>query len=223
MRKPETMAPKSFSYELEKSYYSQRWPERALPYEHLEPYLRSWLDPDSVFTGKRVLDIGAGECTYSRLIADRFGPKEVVACELFLERMLPAARTNRNPSLKFIAGDCFWLPFQSGSFGVVFGSLVLHQIPDIDEIVLEVRRVLSKGGCYVGIEPNPYHPFHLYRYIRGNHSPNQYLLGPRNLRCFEKAGFNIAIRYFYAKLPRFQNRFVGTCMGIMAEKRGGEA
>jgi len=218
MSEPKITAPRSFSYESEKGYYSRHWPEEAKPYFHLDPYLRCWLNPEEVFGGKRVLDIGAGECTYTRLIAEKFEPKKIVACELFRERMLPAFRVSRNGNLKFVAGNCFRLPFQSGAFDVVFGSLILHQLPDLDEVISEVRRVLSDAGYYVGIEPNPYHPVHLYRYLTGNHSPNQYLFGPKHLVTFEKAGFDVSTQYFYAKLPRIRSRFLGTCIGVIATK-----
>src|SRR5438034_8232419 len=66
----------AFSKELEEGYYSKNWPKEAVRYSHLEPYLRCWLDPEAVFKGKTVLDIGAGEATYTRLIADRFGPQD---------------------------------------------------------------------------------------------------------------------------------------------------
>jgi ubiquinone/menaquinone biosynthesis C-methylase UbiE len=132
---------------------------------------------------------------------------------------MPAVRENRNPRLKFIAGDCFQLPFQSSSFNVVFGSLVLCQLPDLDEIFREIRRVLADGGYYVGIEPNPYHAVHLYRYLRGYPSPNLYLLGPKHLAAFKNAGFEFTIRYFYAKLPRMRNQFLGTCMGIVGKPK----
>lgn len=216
------MGRKVFSYDLEKGYYSQGWPKEAKPYLHLEPYLRCWLNPEAVFGGKRVLDIGAGECTYTRLIADRFGPKKIVACELFRERMLPAAQANRSPNLMFVAGDAFKLPFQRESFDVIFGTFILHQLPNLEDAISEIRRVCSHEGLYIGIEPNPYHVVHLYRFMRGNHSPNQYLLGPKHLAAFKKVGFEVTIRYFYAKLAVF-NRFLGsvlgTCMGILAKKR----
>lgn len=210
---------KGFSSELEKGYYSQNWPGEAKPYLHLERYVRCWLDPEATFSGKRVLDIGAGECTYTRLIAEKFWPKKIVACELFRERMLPAARANRNGHLKFVAGDVFHIPFQSRSFEVIFGSLILCQLPDLVELVREIQRVLVDDGCYIGIEPNPHHPVHLYRYLRGNHSPNQYLLGPRHLSAFEKAGFNVNIQYFWAKFPNLRSSLIGTCMGIIAKRR----
>src|SRR5947209_7462945 len=122
------MQGKVFSYELEKQYYGRAIPAEAKPYLHLEPYLRSWMNPEAVFKGRRILDIGAGECTYSRLIADRFEPGEIVACELFVERMLPAKRANANSALRFVAGDCRRLPFSDCSFDLVFGSLVFCQL-----------------------------------------------------------------------------------------------
>jgi len=214
------MPQRRFSYELERRYYTQRLPEEAKPYLHLEPYLRCWLNPEAVFRGKRVLDIGAGECTYTRLIAEKFGPREIVACDLFAERMLPAFRANRSPNLKFVAGDAFKLPFQSESFDVVFASGVLSQLPNLADAICEIRRVLKNAGLYVGWEPNPFNPVIIYRYFFKPHSPNQYLFWPWRFRpAFEGAGFQITLRYFYAKLPRMRNRFLGTCMGIVAEKR----
>jgi ubiquinone/menaquinone biosynthesis C-methylase UbiE len=219
MSKDEGLKGQTFSYDLERRYYSQHWPGYAKPYLQLEPYLHCWMDPEAMFKGKRILDIGAGECTYTRLIAEKFKPNKVVACDLFRERMLPVSRECRNGNLKFIAGDCFGLPFRGGVFDVVFGSLTLCQLPNLEEVVGEIRRVLSDGGCYIGIEPNPYNLVHLYRYLMGRHSPNQYLFSSKHLVQFEKYGFEIAVRYFYAKLPHFKNRLFGTCMGFIARQR----
>lgn len=215
------MPSRTFSYELERRYYSRHWPASAGPYAHLEPYLRCWLDPEALFAGKRVLDIGAGECTYTRLIADRFGPRRIVACELFRERLVPAARANRNPRLRFVVGDCFRLPFGPESFDVVWGSLVLSQLPDLGRAVSEIRRVLTPSGVYVGWEPNPFNVAIAYRYFFKARSRNQYLFWPWRVRpAFEQAGLELSVRYFYARLPSARSRFVGTCMGITARSNG---
>src|SRR2546428_6108115 len=95
----------TFSKELEEGYYSKNWPDKAVRYSHLEPYLRCWLDPEAVFKGQTVLDIGARECTYTRVIADRFQPQRVIACELFRQRMLPAFRADAFYHLPFMARD----------------------------------------------------------------------------------------------------------------------
>lgn len=214
------MRARGFSYEREAAYYSRRWPRAALPYAHLEPYLSCWLDPVATFGGKRVLDVGAGECTYTRLIADRFRPATVVACDLFRERMLPAARATAAGRVRFVAADTLRLPFARGSFDVIFTSLVLCQVPDLDDVAVEMRRVLAAHGRYVGIEPNPYHPVHVARLLLRAHSKNQYLLRPAHLAAFERQGFRVSVHYFYAKLPAFGSRLLATCMGIVAAKTG---
>lgn len=212
------MRPARYSYEQEREYYGRRWPTRAQPYTHLEPYLRSWLNTKEAFRGKRVLDIGAGECTYTRMIAQQLDPKQVIACDLFLERLLPAARENSNQRLRFVAGDCFHLPFRDGLFDIVFGSFVLHQLPELPFVVHEIRRVLARSGTYIGIEPNPMHPLHLYRHLQGKRSPNQYLLHPGHFDAFRRAGFAVKLRFFYGKLPWLRGPFLGTCMGIVAQR-----
>lgn len=211
------MDQKTFSYESERTYYSQQWPTEARPYDNLEPYFRCWLQPEEVFGEKRVLDIGAGECTYTRLIADKFKPTEIVACELFQERMLPAAMNNTNSNLKFIAGHALCLPFRSGSFDVIWGSGVLSQIPNLPHVLSEIQRVLKKKGLYTGWEPNPFNAVIAYRYFFKSHSPNHYLFWPWRIRpAFERAGFEVRFQYYYAKFPWLRNRFFGTCLGILA-------
>src|SRR5438445_3823514 len=208
----------AFSPESEKAYYSQNWPQEALPYLHLEPYLRCWVDGEAVFKGKTVLDIGAGECTYTRLIAERFSPTRVIACELFRERMLPAARENCDSCLSFVAGDCFRLPVHNESCDVVWRSLVLHQLPDLEDVVTEIRRVLKPQGLYLGFEPNPFNLGIMYRYLFRRHSKNQYLLTPADLGVFRVAGFDLETKFFYARFPSQRSRFLTTCLGIHARK-----
>jgi len=209
----------TYSYEEEERYYSRRWPTKPLPYLHLEQYLRCWINCEDVFNSKRVLDIGAGECVYSRVIAEKFAPKALVACELFRERMLPAAIANTNANLSFVAGDCFKLPFKSGSFDVVYASLVLHQLPNLQDVLNEVKRVLSSGGTYIGWEPNPFNPVLLYRYFFRPHSRNQYLFWPYRAReIFESIGFKVSICYFYPKYPMIRSRFLGSCVGMIATR-----
>ena len=208
--------PKCYSYDDERIYYSRNWPQQAKEYRYLEGYLRPWLDCERMFAGRRVLDIGAGECTYTRLIAELFQPRQIVACELFVNRMLPARQASTAPNLSFVAGDCFSLPFASASFDVIFGTCVLHQIRELDHVLQEIRRALTPDGRYVGIEPNPYSFMHLIRFLSGKQSPNQYLLAPMHLKRFRKYGFQVKVSFFYWKHPRLHSRWLTSSMGIQA-------
>lgn len=216
--------PTSYSYEAERRYYARAWPAKAKPFAHLEPYFRCWLDPDAVFCGKRVLEIGAGELMASRLIATRFAPRQVVGMDLLWERMQPAVRAARPPALVALAGDCFHLPFRAAAFDVVFGNLILHQLPSLAAAVREIRRVLVPGGVYVGWEPNPFNPVILYRYFFQPHSPNQYLFWPwRFGPVFDTLGFRLTTHYFYARWPRLRMRWATSCIGLTAALDGSES
>ncbi|HEY5627217.1 MAG TPA: class I SAM-dependent methyltransferase [Nitrospira sp.] len=210
----------SYSYQAARDFYRPIWPKEAKPYLHLEPYVRCWFDPESMFGGKRVLELGAGECTYTRLIADRFRPRKIVGHELFVERMLPAVRANQNPALCPVAGDCYSLPFRPTSFDVVFASLVLSELPGLTQVLAEVARVMVPGGVFLSWDPNPYNPVMLYRYVVKGRSANQYLFWPHRVKpAFAAAGFDVETRFFYARLPRVRSRFLGTCVGMLGRKR----
>lgn len=214
------MTPKSFFYDLEREYYSQKWPQEPKPYRHLHEYFRPWLDPEGVFGGKDVLDVGAGECATTRMVEECFSPRRIVAVELFPRRMEPAFRANQSGRIKFVAGDCFRLPFPDASFDVVMGTLILHQLPDLERALGEIRRVLRNNGRYVGWEPNPFNVVIFFRYLAKPHSANQYLFWPwRIRRSFGRCGFHVGIRYFYAKFPRVRSRFLGSCVGLTAQCR----
>lgn len=213
---------KQYSYHKEHEYYRERWPSDALDYGNLEQYLSAWLDDSqlkSIFCGQLVLDIGAGEATYSRMIAEKYRPEHVIALDLFWERLAPAKRNSILPNFSAIAGDCFRLPFANDTFDVIFGSLVLHQLGGVDEIAVELFRVLKPGGRYVGVEPNFLNLVILNRYLFGTHSSNQYLFRKVHLRHFVKCGFDLGFRYFYWKNPRIRSQFIGTCIGILLIKK----
>jgi SAM-dependent methyltransferase len=56
-----------------------------------------------------------------------------------------------------VATDAEKLPFDDGSFDIVFGHAVLHHIPDVERAFGEFRRVLRPGGAIVFAgEPSRY-------------------------------------------------------------------
>ncbi|HMD80929.1 MAG TPA: class I SAM-dependent methyltransferase, partial [Anaerolineales bacterium] len=132
-------------------------------------------------------------------------------------RMRPAFLENRNSRLKAVTGSCFQFPFRSDLFDVVFASGVLSQLPDLKDALGEVGRVLKPGGVFVSWDPNPFNPVILYRYLATPRSPNQFIFWPHKvLPLFKSSGLSASTKFFYARLPWTRNRFLGTCIGIVA-------
>lgn len=214
------MAHRTFDYAAEREYYGAHAPTEALPYRHLEAYLTSWLAEGSeLFHGATVLDIGAGEAVYSRLIMDLYEVRMVVASDLFPARMAAAAKASKGAPVVYVGANCFALPFPDATFDVVFGSLLLNQIPNLEDLVVEIARVLKPRGAYVGIEMNVSSPLTLWRFWTAYKSRNQYMLGARRVRAaFSGRGFATDVRYFWGRFPAVRSRFLATTMGIVARK-----
>ncbi len=207
-----------FSVSQERRYYaslpaSYRGHEGLLPYlELLDPH------PEKLFAAKRVLDIGAGECAYTGLIAEQLGAKHVVALDLIRARMLPAKGSIRARNLAFVQGNCYELPFPEESFDVVFGDLVLHHLPNLRVVVSEIRRVLKPTGLYLGLEPNFENPLQsLFFFIRGN-SRNEHRLMPRTVyRVFRDGAFStVEVRYVWRRFPWLHHHLVTSEVAILA-------
>lgn len=209
-----------YSYEGELAYYRERAGRSKAPEPDVAPYLAAFPgDPERFFGGRRVLDIGAGGCLYTRYIRRRLSPRKIVALDLMVhdENALDLGEGQR---LEFVVGDVFRLPFMAGSFDVVLASLVLHQLPDLGAVLAEVRRVLDPNGVFLAWEPNPFNALILYRYLFRPHSPNQYLFWPwRYAPAFERAGFELHVRYFYGRRPKRRNRFLTSSAGLIARPR----
>jgi SAM-dependent methyltransferase len=58
------------------------------------------------------------------------------------------------------------MPYQDGTFDVVFCNQVFEHVPDPSALLLDVRRVLKPGGQFVGSvsQIEPYHSFSLWNY-----------------------------------------------------------
>ncbi|GKQ42410.1 methyltransferase [Companilactobacillus sp. RD055328] len=97
------------------------------------------------FSGLRVLDMGCGYGWHS-IYAAEHGAKKVIGIDSS-EKMLEVAREkNEFDIVEFEQIDINSLPFDSGSFDVVFSSLALHYIQDFEGVIKQVYRLLAKNG-----------------------------------------------------------------------------
>ena len=111
----------------------------------LEPYIRQFARFEQS-AGKRVLEIGVGAGTdfinWVRAGANATGiDLTLQGISLTRERL---QLENRTAELR--VSDAESLPFEDGTFDLVYSYGVLHHSPDTEQAVAEVRRVLKPGG-----------------------------------------------------------------------------
>ncbi len=96
----------------------------------------------------RGLEIGAGTGYFSLNLL-RHGILSEVTCTDVSPGMLDALSASARRmhlDVETAVCDAESLPFEDGSFDVVFGHAVLHHIPDLERAFSEFRRVLKPGG-----------------------------------------------------------------------------
>lgn len=208
-----------YSVDSERLYYSSSREDRsALPYAHLDQYLRGSVGIDA-FRGKTVLDIGAGEGIYSAWIADRGGARQVLGVEL-TEHRIRREYEDRLPNLRFVSGNMFELPIGDG-YDVVFMNLVLHHLRSrLDDVFSIVRRALAQGGVFIAFEPNVYSPLSALAHLLHARSANEGFLSSRRVaRELRKNGFSeVRVGYFWRNRIWARNPLLGSSFWVRAIK-----
>jgi ubiquinone/menaquinone biosynthesis C-methylase UbiE len=99
------------------------------------------------FKGKRVLEIGLGQGADSEQIIKRgavWSGLDLTPESVDRVRMRLSLRRLPHESLR--QGSVLQMPFDDGSFDVVFSHGVLHHVPDIEAAQREIHRVLKPSG-----------------------------------------------------------------------------
>lgn len=106
-------------------------------------------------TNRAVLDVGAGDGTFSRQL-ERFGAN-VIGIEID-QGLVDTARANLPEHISLLVGRAEALPVDDSSQDIACFFFSFHHVPiDVQERALaEVRRVLKPGGRLHVVEPFPY-------------------------------------------------------------------
>lgn len=91
----------------------------------------------------RILDLGAGTGRFTAPLATALQARTIA---LDPSRKMLGGMDEAIPRLQ---GSAESLPFPDGAFDLVFASMVLHHIEDLDQAASEVRRVLRPAGHLV--------------------------------------------------------------------------
>jgi SAM-dependent methyltransferase len=99
------------------------------------------------FKGQRVLEIGLGQGADSEQLIRRgaiWSGLDITSESVDRVRKRLTLRDLPHKSVK--QGSVLDIPFEDGSFDIVFSHGVLHHVPDIQNAQREIRRVLKPGG-----------------------------------------------------------------------------
>ena len=100
--------------------------------------------------GKEVVDVGCGTGILSFMVLEK-GAKKISCIDispLMLEKCKKKSIDNGYPDevISFYEGDIEKLPFRDSSFDIVFCNMVLGMVPNQQEAVSELARILRPGG-----------------------------------------------------------------------------
>ncbi|MGH9769787.1 MAG: methyltransferase domain-containing protein [Blastocatellia bacterium] len=113
--------------------------------------------PES-FRGKRVLDAGCGSGRHAFYAAKNGA--EVWAIDIGSAVEVAKRNNQRNDNVHVAQADLHHLPFEPGSFDLVYSIGVLHHLPDPESAFRNLLRYLKPGGW-----------IHIYLYWRPENQP----------------------------------------------------
>ena len=109
------------------------------------PTLRAML-PD--LAGKRVLDLGCGFGWFCRWAAEQ-GAERVLGIDVSANMLARAQSMAKGESVVYLRADLEAVTLPRGAFDLVYSSLALHYIVDLEGLLAKVRRALKPGGVLV--------------------------------------------------------------------------
>ncbi|MBV9586354.1 MAG: class I SAM-dependent methyltransferase [Alphaproteobacteria bacterium] len=109
------------------------------------PALRAML-PE--LRGRRVLDLGCGYGWFCRWAREQ-GAAQVLGIDVS-EKMLARARADtKDGAISYRLADMEELDLSPGSFELVYSSLALHYVENLDRLMAQVHQALAPGGSLV--------------------------------------------------------------------------
>jgi ubiquinone/menaquinone biosynthesis C-methylase UbiE len=136
----------------------QNWPPPADIFDHLNVFARFIEDK---LGGGSILDLGCGDGSIARIIAERSGTTKITGVDLEAHEQWGI---DRPKNLKFHAASIDDLSFKPKSFDFVMMKDVLHHLPDPEKTLREVS-LLAKKKVLI-IEANRYNPISYIRMVK---------------------------------------------------------
>jgi len=128
-----------------------------------EPLMRDFKETVlSKFSFKgRLLEIGGGMCWASYLVKKQFPECMVYASDVAYSALVRAQQLSKLLTAKpdvYLTLDVQSCPFPDNFFDFVFGSAILHHLPDLVTGLTEIRRMLKPNGRLIVIQEHALSP-----------------------------------------------------------------
>lgn len=151
-----------------------------------------------------VLDMGCGDGATETFMQKYFPQWEVCGIDVS-EKSIEAARKKKMPNTVFAVCNATEIPLENESVDVVFIAGVLHHVRYHlhQAIIMEIARVLKKGGRLYLFEHNPLNP--ITRYLVNTcvfDKEAKLLKCSYSVRLLVKESFKIVARHFIIFFPR---------------------
>ena len=145
-------------YSLGLGWKYSKWRERRM-------FKKFIINPLGIKRGLRVLEIGCGVNSINKSIVDMGAVVTVI--DLSEQAILINKRNTPNDvnNINYLVMDAEKLGFDDNSFDLIYGSGILHHLR-IDKVIVEINRVLKKGGKALFYEPLGHNVFiNIFRLI----------------------------------------------------------
>jgi SAM-dependent methyltransferase len=109
------------------------------------PALRAWLPP---LEGLKILDLGCGFGWFCRWAREQ-GGAAVLGIDVSEKMLARAIELTRDPAIAYTRADMERLELPPDSFDLVYSSLALHYVEELDRLMAVVHRSLAPGGSLV--------------------------------------------------------------------------
>lgn len=152
----------------------------------------------------RMLDFGAGIGNSLAPMQRAFPEAHISAIDVSTES-LEVCRKVAREGTDLRCYDGRTIPFDNGTFDVVFTACVFHHIPAAEHVALlrEIRRVLTPQGRFVLYEHNPWNALTVQAVRNCPFDENAVLItAPEMMRRLRAAGFSRVERRFRVFFPR---------------------
>lgn len=213
-----------FDVRAEREYYKSPPTDSVITPDHLVEWQMTLSTGSSswptLLHNQRVLEVGAGECSYLKYLLMRANPLVYIAQDIFSERMQPAQEFGNYLGADFIASDVLHLPFHNGSFDLCMAFGLLHHIPNRQDALAEIARVLKAGGKFIFRDPSADNPAIWLKYKFGEKSQNEFPLFTRQIKFdFTCAGLHILhLNLFWLRFPKLPSGPWSVNIGGLAMK-----